>query len=138
MLKHLVTYQTRLLTHQLRFNMNNDTIKSWKCWYTDSNNNITELNSVQHNITDIPDKGLHAMRLWFYKENTSRFISGNSYYIFQIINNNIVDQPSSSVLQLDNLDDIPLNSLIKENTDIPEDISNKIFNIYLESVDPTL
>jgi len=78
------------------------------------------------------------MRLWFYKENTSRFIAGNSYYIFQIINNNIVDQPSSSVLQLDNLDDIPLNSLIKENTDIPEDISNKIFNIYLESVDPTL
>jgi hypothetical protein len=117
--------------------MSEDIIKSWRCWYTDTEENIAELNSLNNQINDIPALGIQAIKLWFYTENTCRFISGNKYYY--ISNNDIINQPSSSVSQTDDKEDITDNNfLVFESSVVSEETYNKIFDLMIESLDPTL
>lgn len=116
--------------------MNTDIIKSWKCWCVDKNENITEYSSVTHTLADVPTVGMQAMRLWFNREDSSRFISGNKYYI--IYNDDIINQLSTSVLQIDSIEDINNFSLIRESIDVSDATDNNIFNLMIEATDPTL
>jgi hypothetical protein len=56
-------------------------VKSWRCWYNNNSSEITEYNSVEHNLIDLPEDGFQAMRLWYFN-GTGRFILGNDFYFF--------------------------------------------------------
>lgn len=59
-------------------------VSSWRVWYNDLSTKIDEYNSVDHDFSDLPDDGFQAMRLW-YNDGRCRFISGNDYYFFVLI-----------------------------------------------------
>lgn len=115
--------------------MKDDIITSWVSWCS-INDTITTFNSTQHSIADIPSTGIQAMRLWFAKEHTSRFISGDRYIIFKT--DNIIGKPSSTVIQSDELTEEHKHYLTKESIDISSDIDQEIFNLLLNSTDPAL
>ena len=116
--------------------MNNDIIRSWKCWCTDERENIITLDSVNNNVDDIPTHGVQAIRLWFYPEDISRFISGNKYYI--IHGETLIDQPSSYVIQTDSVDEVLPGDSLKESSTIADNVTEEIFNLMIESIDPSL
>ena len=115
--------------------MENDIITSWSCWYI-VNNNIHTAHSTTHTINDIPPIGVHALRLWFAKKHTSRFVSGDKYIIFKA--EDIINKSSSYVIQDDILQQEYKDYIIKESSDIDADLEEEIFNLLLNSTDPTL
>lgn len=117
--------------------MENDIIKSWKCWHLSDKNDIIEMSSTTHCTDDIPADRVQAMRLWFIKENTSRFINGRDYIIFNTPGS-IVGQPSSCIIQADEITEDLAHLRIKKSINISEDLAEKIFYLMFESVDPTL
>jgi hypothetical protein len=62
-------------------NNTDDFVTAWRCWYNNDSPTITEYNSVNHNLVDLPSDGFQAMRLW-YTNGNGRFISGSDYYFF--------------------------------------------------------
>ena len=112
--------------------MNQDIIKSWKCWVI-SNNEIVEIDSTKHTIDDIPSIGFQAMRLWFNLEETGRFISGNRYVAFNTTEKSLINVPSSHIIQTDILNDGLLN--VKESSVVSDEMYNEIFALMLESIE---
>jgi hypothetical protein len=67
----------------MSINKTDSFVISWRVWFNDLSDTITEYNSIEHDLTDLPSDGFQAMRLW-YSDGRGRFISGNDYYFFAL------------------------------------------------------
>lgn len=116
------------------YNMNNDDlIKEWKCWCVNANNEIMLYASNKNDLSELPDTGIQAIRLQFEQEGTVRYISGNRYYGFKNLKNNLIGTPSSDIIQSDEISQLSEALLVKESIDAPDEIDNQIFNLMIES-----
>jgi hypothetical protein len=88
-------------------------VKSWRCWYNDNSETITEYNSIDHNLVDLPNDGFQAMRLW-YHNGYGRFISGHDFYFF-------AEHPSGTIFGGSGY------------SDTPESITNRYDSVSIKS-----
>lgn len=110
-----------------------DFVKSWRCWYNDMSTGITEYNSVDHNLVDLPSDGFQAMRLWYYNGN-GRYMSGNDYYFF-------AHHPSGTIYghSNDSYSDIEsryTEVTIKRGKHTTDEMMNEINDLMINSVSP--
>jgi hypothetical protein len=108
-------------------------VKSWRCWYNDNSEDITEYNSVEHNLEDLPNDGFQAMRLWYFNGN-GRLISGSDYYFF-------VSHPSGTIYghSNDSYSDIESRYdevIIKRGKHTTDEIITEIHELMNSSVSP--
>lgn len=106
---------------------------SWRCWYNNLDNQVTEYTSINTTLENLPSDGFQGMKL-FFADGTSKFINGSDYYFFYEHPSGIIFGQTNDSPQI--IDSKYPGAVVKYGKYTTEGIMQNITNLMISATNP--